>query len=816
MVNFWGNVRHAFRLFVKSPGFTITAVTALAMGIGANTAIFSVVNAVVLKPLGYRNANRLVALMLTTPDEGEVPYASVPNFFLYQRQTRIFQDVGAFDLGGPGFNLTGVQPEQVPGLHVSEGYFRVFGAPVLLGRTFTTQEDRPHGGHVVVLSYGLWERRYGGNPSIVGRTISLGNEPYTVVGVLGKNFVSDPQADLWVPFQFDPNSTDQGHYFEVAGMLRPGVTLAQADSQMELAASEFHRMYPKTWTQLGFAVEPLRETIVGDVRPSLFVLLGAVGLVLLIACANVANLLLVRATGRQREFAIRMALGAPRKRIVWQLLTESGILAVASGAAGLALGFVGVKALLAVSPAELPRIGENGAGVGVDWRVLGFTLCVSAMTGIVFGLFPALGASKADPNLALKESGSHMGTGLRQGRARSLLVVSEVSLAVVLLIGAALLIRSFIALREVDPGFDAHHVLTLEMSLNGSRFEKAAGVAHLARVGRDRLNMIPGVEDSAFTCCLPIQSEFALPFTIVGRPQPNDKDMLGAAWTDISPGYFHVFRIPLLRGRLLTDDDDAETMPVAMINEAAARKFWPSQDPLGQQIVIGKEDGIRDPTRVIVGVVENTHAGGLNRASGPMIFVPVGQVGDSMAAVTMKSVPGRWVVRTQGDPHSYIAAVTKELRTASGGFAVGNVRTMEEVDGRSTARQRFNMILLTIFGAMALILAAIGIYGLTSYSVAQRAQEMGIRMALGADASSIRNLVVQQGMRLTLVGLAAGLLAAFGLSKFLSSFLFGVRVWDPVAFITVPIVLAGVSLIAVWRPATRASRVDPARALREE
>ena len=814
-MDFWGDLRHALRLFAKSPGFAVAAVSALALGIGANTAIFSVVNAVLLKPLGYPHADRIVALMLTTPD-GEVPYASVPDFHLYQQQTKIFKEVGAYDIGGPGFNLTGERPEQVPGLHVSEGYFRVFGAQALLGRTFTQQEDSPHGGHVVVLSYGLWQRRFGGNPRVVGRTLSLNNEAYTVVGVLGKDFEPDPGADLWVPFQFDPNSTDQGHYFGVAGMLRRGVTLAEADVQMKLASAEFHRMYPGTWTQLGFAVEPLRDSIVGDVRPSLLILLGAVGLVLLIACANVANLLLARATGRAREFAIRSALGARRMRMVRQLLTESAMLAAAGGAAGLALGFAGVRALLAVSPAGLPRIGQNGTGVGVDWRVLGFALGVSLLTGIVFGLFPALAASKADLNLALKENGSRLGTGFRQGRARALLVVSEVGLAVVLLIGAALLIRSFMALRNVDPGFDAHNVLTMEMSLAGGRFNETAGLAQLVRTGRDRLNAIPGVENSAFTCCLPIEAEFGLPFTIVGRPEPGDKDMPSAGWTDISPGYFDLFRIPVLRGRQFTREDDAGSTAVAMINEAAARQFWRGADPIGRQIVIGKEDGIPDPAREIVGVAADTHASGLNQPPGPMIFVPVAQVSDGMTAVIMKTAPGRWVVRTRGDPHRYVAAVTKELREASGGFPVGDVRTMEEVDGRSTARQAFNMLLLTIFGAMALVLAAIGIYGLMAYSVAQRTQEMGIRMALGADPAAIRRLVVRQGMTLTLIGVLVGLGAALGLSRFIASFLFGVRSWDPVAFATVPLVLAGVALLAVWVPATRASRLDPAHALREE
>ena len=529
MGDLWNDVKHALHLFWKSPAFTIAAVSALALGIGANTAIFSVVNTVLLKPLAYPDADRIVEFMLTGPG-GESAGASIPKFQVWQRQTSVFKEVAAFDFMGPGFNITGDRPEQVHGLHVTEGYFRLFGVPIVLGRTFTPQEDSPNGGKVVVLSYGLWQRKFGGDKNIAGKALSLGNEAYTIVGVTGRDFRSDPEADIWLPFQFEPNSTNQGHFFLAAAMLRPGVTLAQANAQMKLAAAEYLRAFPMANRQQGFAVAPLRDSIVRDVRSSLLVLLGAVSLVLLIACANVANLLLVRATGRRREFAIRAALGAGRARIVRQLLTESVLLSVAGGALGLALGFAGVRALLAVSPAGLPRIGENGAAVGVDWRVLGFTLAVSMLTGILFGLFPALSASRADLNSSLKESSSRAGTGFRQGKARSLLVISEVSLALVLLVGAALLIRTFIALRGVDPGFDAHNVLTLEMSLTGDRYAKTAAVAQLIRDARERLNAIPGVEGSALTCCLPIEGQFGLPFTIVGKPVTNQRDTPGAGW----------------------------------------------------------------------------------------------------------------------------------------------------------------------------------------------------------------------------------------------------------------------------------------------
>src|SRR6202167_4600733 len=404
MGNLWNNIKHSVHMFIKNPGFAIAAVAALALGIGANTAIFTVVNAVLLKPLSYPDADRIVAFLLTSPD-GNNPIGSIPKFHIWQQQTSVFKEVAAYDFAGPGYNLTGDRPEQIHGIHVTEAYFRLFGAPVMLGRTFTPQEDLPNGGKVVVLSYGMWQRRFGGNPKVIGSALSLGNEPYTIVGVLNQSFVSDPEADILLPFQFDPNTTNQGHYFKAAGRLKPGVTLAQANALLNVAADQFRRRYPDALgPKNGFAVEPLRDSIVGDARKSLLVMLGAVSLVLLIACANVANLLLVHATGRKREFAIRAAMGAGRTRIVLQLLTESVLLSLTGGILGLLLGYVGLRGLLDVSPRNIPRIGEHGDAVSLDWRVLAFTLGVSVFTGILFGLFPAIGASRPDLNSTLKES----------------------------------------------------------------------------------------------------------------------------------------------------------------------------------------------------------------------------------------------------------------------------------------------------------------------------------------------------------------------------------------------------------------------------
>jgi predicted permease len=598
------------------------------------------------------------------------------------------------------------------------------------------------------------------------------------------------------------------------------VTLAQANAELKLAADQYRRLHPDDMgPKDGFGVQPLRDSIVAGARKSLFVLLGAVGFVLLIACANVANLLLVRATGRKREFAIRAAMGAGRARIVRQLLTESIVLSITGGVLGLILGYAGVRALLAVSPAGLPRVGENGAAVGLDWRIFLFTVGISLFTGILFGLFPAIEASRVDLNTALKESSSRSGTGFRQSKMRSLLVIGEVSLALVLLIGAALLIRTFIALRQVNPGFDPRNVLTLEMSLTGDQFKKTAGVAQVSHDGRERLNAIPGVEISAFTCCLPLEGGYGLPFNIIGRPPAPKSPWTGSAgWMSASPGYFAVFHIPILRGRDVTEQDTGSSPGVVLINQTFGKKFFPKENPVGQQLLIGKGIGpqFTEPARQIVGVVGDIRDGGLNNDPRPLMIVPSSQVTDGMTALNSNIGPMVWLVRTHGDPHPYISAVTDQLRQSSGGFPVARVRPMTQVVGNSTAREDFNMLLLTIFGASALILAAIGIYGLMAYSVQQRTQEMGIRMALGADRSRIRSLVVWHGMRLAIVGVVIGIGAAFGLTRFIASLLFGVKTWDPAVFVTVPIVLSLVALLAVWMPATRASRLDPQQALRIE
>lgn len=812
------DTRYGLRSFRKNPGFTLTAVVALALGVGGTTAIFSVINTVLLQPLPYPNAERIVALGLSSP-QGTGYGLAVPEFVAMEQATKTVESFAAYDFGGPGINLTGDHPEQLQGIHVSAGYFRVFGAPMALGRAFSSSEDRTHGRKVVVISNGLWRSHFGDDPAIVGKTIPLGGDPYVVIGVLGRSFSPDPPADLWLPLQADPNSTDQAHYLVGAALLRPGATPEQAKAELKLAADRFGRKFPGALGAQGsFTASSLRDVQVSGARQSLLILFSAVGLVLLIACANVANLLLARATIRRREIAVRAAMGAGRGRIVRQLLTESLLLALAGGVLGLAVGFTGVRALLAISPGNIPRIGVQGSAIALDWHVLGFTLLVSIFTGIAFGLIPALNASRSDLNVTIKESGARAGTGIRQNKARSILVVTEMALAVILLVGAALLIRTFVAIRSVDPGFDPHNVITMQMSLLGPRFEKTAGVTQMVRDAEERVGGIPGVVAVTAAEAIPLGGGFGLPFNIEGRPTGKSPYTGGAGWDPVSPGFFSVYRIPLRRGRTFTDRDDTASPGVVIINEAMARQFWPKGDPLGAQISIGKGVGpeFNEPPREIVGIVANIRDNGLNHDPGPIMYIPLAQVNDGVIALNNRFTPVTWAVRTETQPFLLSAQIQEQLRTVSAGLAVAQIQSMDQVVSTSTASTNFNMTLLSIFAAVALLLAAIGIYGLMAYSVQQRTQEIGIRMALGAVSRDVRYMVVRQGMVLALGGIVLGAGCALGLSRFLASMLFGVTARDPVIFAVVAAVLSLVALLATYVPAVRATRVDPMVALRYE
>jgi putative ABC transport system permease protein len=816
------DLTHSLRMFRQNPGFTAAALAALALGIGANTAIFSVVNAVLLKPVPFPDPDRIVVFLNTSPD-GSGPAASPAKFRHWRQQSTIVQDVTAYRSNA--VNLTGTGfPEQLRQYQVSADYFRLFGVPIVRGRAFTAEEDLPNAGRVVLISHNLWTRRFGSDPGIIGRTLSLGGDAHTVVGIVAPEFNIEEfglAPDLWVPFQLDPNSTDQGHYFTVAGRLKSGVTLDQAKARLRLLGTEYRRLYPNAiGPNDSFGVEPMRDVIVRNVRASLYVLVGAVGFVLLIACANVANLLLVRATGRRREIAVRAAIGAGRGRIVRQLLTESVLLSVAGGIVGLALGVLGIRALLAINTAGLPRVGLDGGLVGVDLRVLGFALLVAVLTGIVFGLFPAFQGSRTDLTTTLNEVSGRSGSGFRQNKARAVLVVAEVALALTLLVGSALLIRTSVALGAVEPGFDTTRVLTMEMSLNGERFAKSEDVEQMIRNAVERIRTVPGVETASAACCLPLQGGYGLPFVIVGRPLDGPSHG-GGGWLTVSPGYFDVFRIPVKRGRAFTDQDTSASIPVVMINEAMARQFWPKGDPLTDRLVIGRDvmkEFAGERERQIIGIVGDVRDAGLNNDPGARMYIPQAQVPDPVNVLNMGISTMKWVVRTRVPPHSVSQAVQEQLRQTTG-LPVSNVRSMEDIVALSTSRQRFNMWLMTVFGASALLLSAIGIYGLMAYSVAQRTQEMGIRLALGAQTGEVRRMVVSEGMVLAIVGVVLGLGGALALTKSVTAFstsLFRVDVWDPLVFVTTPLALMLVALIAVWFPARRASRVDPIEALRYE
>jgi putative ABC transport system permease protein len=810
----------AVRALAKTPEFTAIAVLVIAVGIGVNTAVFSVVNAVLLKPLTYPNPQELVSLTNTSP-QGSFTGATIPKFSLWRQQTSIFQQVVAYDFGGAGLNITESDyPQQVQGVHVSADYFAMLGAPVIAGRTFAAEEDSPNGGHVAVLSYGLWKSRYGGNPNIVGTTIQLDGQPYLVVGIIGPGFVTDTPTDLWVPFQFDLNSKDMANFFTVAARLKPGVTIPQANAQLRLVADQFRKLYgddalPRDG---GFGVVSLQQLMIGDTGPTLLLLFGAVAFVLLIACANVANLLLARAAARKREFATRAALGAGRGQLVRQLLVESLTLSLTGGLIGLGLGFAGVRLLLRMNPGDIPRIGEDGSRITLDLHILLFTLGISILTGIVFGLVPAITASRANLAAALNENGSHASIGVRSGNLRSALVITEMALTVVLVVGAALLIRTFMKLESVDPGFAMHNVISMSMSVSGDRFQKTAPVTQMIQEGTDRLHGVPGIIDAGVSNCLPMAGGFGMTFAVVGRPKGDSPFTGGAGFCSISYGYFNTLKIPLLRGRYFTKLDDAAAPSVAVVNEAMARQYWPKTDPLKDRILIGVGAGpaFAEGLRQVIGIVGDTHDGGPNTDPAPMMYIPLSQMPDLETALNSKVAPLYWFIRSQVDPRTLTTPISTALREASGGLPVAHIRTMEEIEAANIARQRLNMLLLTVFGFAGLLMAAFGVYGVMSYSVQQRTKELGVRMALGAQASNLRNMVIRQGMTLTLIGVLIGGGGAFWLTHLLAGFLFGVKPLDPVSFIATPLVLSVVALFSIWMPAIRATRVDPMAALRIE
>ena len=815
------DLKHALRMLRQSPGFTATAISALALGIGANTAIFSVVNTVLLKPLPYPQPDRIVQLMNATP-EGNFPGASVPKYNIWRAQTQVLEDVAAYDGGGPGINMSGGdRPEQLKGIHVSNEFFRLFGAQVTLGRTFSAAEDRPRGGNVVVLSNGLWQRRFGSDPNIIGKGVTLGGEAYTIIGVLAPSFSFNsfsPAADIYLPFQADPNSVQHAHYFGASGRLKPGISLGAAQAALKLAAEEFRRKFPDgIGPKQSFSVMPLQETIVRDARTALFILMGAVGLVLLIACANVANLLLVRATGRAREMAIRAAIGAGRGRIIRQLLTESLLLSLIGGVFGVILGAAGVRALLALNPGNIPRIGENGSAVTLDWTVLTFSLGLALLTGIVFGLFPALQASRADLISTLKESGARSGVGLRQNKARSVLVIVEMAMAIVLLVGAGLLIRTFSALHNVNPGFDPHNVLTMDTSLTGTHFNQTAAITGMARQTIERMEALPGVEAAAASCYLPLEGGLGLGFSIAGRPGNDQQSRGGAGWAYVTPRFFDVFRVPIVRGRGFTERDAAGAPGVALINEAMARRFWPRENPLGQRIIIGAGMGpaFDEPAREIVGVVGDARDGGLNQDPGNEMFVPLAQVRDGVMELNNRFMPLTWVVRTRVAPFSLAEPIQRIFQQAAD-LPAGHIRTMDQVVVESTAREQFNTLLLGIFAFVAILLASIGLYGLMAYSVEQRTLEFGIRLAMGADSTTLRRMIVRQAMRLAIAGIVIGLAGAYGLTRLMAAMLFGVKPTDPIVFVSVAVLLGSVAFLASYIPARRAVSISPSVALRYE
>jgi putative ABC transport system permease protein len=798
----WRDVRYGGRMLRKSPGFTLVAVLTLALGIGANTAIFSVVDGVLLRPLPYPNHERLVEVQERHP--GSIGrHFTYATFLDLERQAGSLENVSAWRPWE--FNLTGGgTPEKVPGAMVSADFFPALGTHPLLGRIFRPEEDTPGGdSRVAILGYGLWQRRFGGDRGVIGKRVTINSVDHTVTGVMPAGFDFPGGAVLWTPLVPGGSlrNNRRAHLLTVVADLKPGSGLARLDTELSRFSEEVERRNPGVDLQLSVAAVSLKRSLVAPVQPALLVLFAAVGLLLLVACANVANLLLARAAGRRKEIAVRLALGASRGRLGRQLLIESLLLAGLGGAAGLGLAIWSLRLIVALGGREVPRL----AGIGIDWRVLGFTFLVCVLTGLLFGLGPALRATKVDLNPALKE-GPRGVAGGRRSRTAQGLVVAQFGLAMVLVVGAGLLAGSFARLLRVEPGFDPKELLTMEVFL--SPMEYREGDPKIAVVlGRmlDEVRALPGVRSAAFVNSLPIAGGPSTDFTIGGRPAPPADNEPEAAICSVSPGYFRTMRIPLLAGRTFTTGDGPAAARVMVINQTLARTYWPNESPIGHQVMM--KDWGPPLTGTIVGVVGDVKVDGLETAAGPTIYWPYSQF------------PVNWnalVVRGDAQPMKLVDAVESRIWSVDKNQPISRVQTMEEVLSDSLAQRRLYLILLGTFAGAALLLAAVGIYGVISCSVASRRHEIGVRMALGAAQRNILWLIAGQGAWLAMAGVAVGVAGALALTRLMASLLFGVEPSDPTTFAGAGILLVLVALGAGYVPARRAARVDPMAALRQE
>jgi putative ABC transport system permease protein len=810
------DLRYGLRVLAKNPGFTTVAVLTLALGIGATTAIFSVIDAVLLNRLPYPNAARLVMVWEQQPERGWYRnIVSAANFLDWRKQNHVFTEMAAidestFDLSGNG------EPLEVRGEQVSANFFSVLGVQPAVGRTFTPEEDRPGGPRVVVLSNTLWKQRFGGDRGLVGREIDVNHLHYTVIGIMPPALYFPPwgdRAEMWIAGLDLTRPERTWHDYLSIARLQPGVTFHHAQAEMDTIARRLAAEHPdqKGW---GVQLVNLHDQVVGNTRPALLVLLGAVGMVLLIACANLANLQLSRLAAREKEIAVRTALGARRIRIARQLLTESVLLAIAGGGLGLLLASWGVKFLVMVAPQDTPGLGQ----VSVNTGVLAFTFVLSLTTGIAFGLAPALGASRVDLNRSLKESSRGSTPGAASHRLRGILVGAEFALALMLLAGAGLLIKTFVALNKVDLGFEPHQVLTMRIALLGPGYAQKNRQAEFFRELLRRVESLPGVKSAAAIDSggLPPDGGNGDGFLIAGRPVPPPNETPDAVYRVISPNYFRTLQIPLLKGRTFTEADNQDALHVAIINEKIARDYWPGGSPIGSQLVFpGVEAGFpgtakQQPTRfTIIGIVKGVRNRGLEKQPEEEVYVPYNQYPSFY-------VPRTLVVRTSLDPRQMASAIRHEVAELDPDQPISDIRTMDEVVAQAQAGHRFPMVMMGVFAGLALALAAVGIYGVMSYSVAQRVHEIGIRMALGAGRRDVLRTVMGDGMRLAVAGVAVGLLGGLAVTRGMSGLLYGVRPADPLTFVAVSLTLASVAVVASYIPARRAAKVDPMVSLRHE